>query len=118
MMEWLMQYISEVLPECTIKMNFNAPFYRRKKNLVYLWPSALPWGGITTGVAVGFIHGHLLSNDQGWLSMGNRKQIGIRVFNSVQELQQQAEMLNMYLLESAMIEDELSARTKKAGRTP
>jgi hypothetical protein len=50
--------------------------------------------------------------------MGNRKQIGIRVFNSVQELQQEAEMLNMYLLESAMIEDELSARTKKAGRTP
>ncbi len=115
-MEKLMCLISETLPECEIKMNFNVPFYRRKKNILYLWPSAMPWGGITSGVAIGFVYGHLLQDESQWLMMGKRKQIGIRVFHQSKEVDEQADMLKSFLLESAIIDDQLAQNKKGRNR--
>ncbi len=59
-----------------IKMNYEIPMYYRKSWVCYLNPIK------KDGVELAFIKGHRLSNEQGILSMKNRKLVaGIELFD-------------------------------------
>jgi uncharacterized protein YdhG (YjbR/CyaY superfamily) len=46
----LRDLIKATLPEVTEKLSYNVPFYKRHKNICYLWPGAVPWGNVKEGV--------------------------------------------------------------------
>lgn len=44
------------------KLSYNVPFYYGRKRVFYIWPSCIPWGGISEGVAVGFCYGQYMED--------------------------------------------------------
>lgn len=70
----LRELVLEQLPEVQEKLKYNVPFYTVKKNICYLWPASVPWGGKIQGVQIGFTRGHLLDHDA-YLQSGKRKYV-------------------------------------------
>ncbi len=93
------------IPDLREYLAYNVPFYARRKRLCYLWPASVPWGGLKPGegVALGFCQGHLLRHG-GYLQTGSRKHVALRVYRSVQEID---EMLLAGLLAEAQEADSL-----------
>ena len=54
---------------------YGAPYYKGKARICFLYPSSLPYSGIENGVNLGFAKGYKLSNMQGLLEMGDRKEL-------------------------------------------
>lgn len=78
-LEILHKFLSE-LPGVEAKINYGIPFYYRKSWFCYL--SRLKKGG----VELAFTRANELSNDQGLLEFGNRKQVAGIVFHSPNEI--------------------------------
>ncbi|MCC5925901.1 MAG: DUF1801 domain-containing protein [Bacteroidetes bacterium] len=100
--EALQSIIMQSLPECVEKLSYNVPFYYRKSRICYIWPASVPWGGVTSGVSLGFCRGHLLTDTSNYLEKGKRKQIYSKTFHSVDEID--PEMLMTYLYEAYEID--------------
>ncbi len=58
--EVLRALVMEVHPTARERLAYNVPFYYMPKRFCYIWPAAVPWGGIKTGVALGFLAPHML----------------------------------------------------------
>src|SRR5687767_7311551 len=76
----LRDLIVDADPRIVEKLSYGVPYFFRNRRLFFLWPaSALPYSAakkvITPKVTMGFCYGKLLSNDQGLLRRGNRKQV-------------------------------------------
>lgn len=75
----IVQYLNHRITErhgLEIKMNYEIPMYYRKSWVCYLNPIK------KDGVELAFLKGHRLSNEQGVLSMKNRKLVaGIEFFD-------------------------------------
>lgn len=79
----LRQIILENLPSyCIEKLTYNVPFYYGNRKICLIWPSSVPWGGIKKGVLLGFCQGHLLQDNEGYLSHGTNKQVYYKIFHS------------------------------------
>lgn len=100
--EALRNLITESLPECEEKLSYNVPFYYRHSRICYIWPASIPWGGVKSGVALGFCRGHLLSDEYRYIESGKRKQIYTKTFHSVDEIE--PEILKEYLYEAYEID--------------
>lgn len=70
----LRELVLQQLPEAHEKISYNVPFYAMKKNICYLWPASIPWGGKIKGVQIGFTQGHQLDHG-GYLQAGKRKYV-------------------------------------------
>ena len=83
MTEVLRGIILAALPDVREHLSYNVPFYSRRKRICYIWPSAIPWGGLTPGdgVALGFCQGHRIRHG-GYLETGNRKYVAQRIFRN------------------------------------
>lgn len=101
--EHLRSIIFEELPDCKEKLAYNVPFYYRHSRICFVWPSSIPWGGINTGVALGFCKGHLLSDEIGYLEKGKRKQVRTKTFTSEKQIERN--LLRSYLLEAKEVDD-------------
>lgn len=88
MVEHLRDIIFEKLPDCKEKLAYNVPFYYRYPRICFIWPAAVPWGGVDSGVAIGFCRGHLLSDEIGNL-----------------EKQIESDLLRSYFLEAKLIDE-------------
>jgi hypothetical protein len=99
----LQQIIFECMPECEEKLSYNVPFYYRHSRICYIWPASIAWGGVKSGVALGFCRGHLLSDDYRYLEKGKRKQIYTKTFHSVDEIE--PDILKEYLYEAYVIDE-------------
>lgn len=87
----LRQVILERLPEGFIeKLTYNVPFYYGKRRICLIWPGAVPWGGIKSGVLLGFCYGNKLKDEENYLKHGNNKQIYYKVFHSPDEIDERA----------------------------
>lgn len=84
--EPLRNLILETLPEPKEKLNFNVPYYQCFKNVCFIWPGSIPWGGIKQGVLLGFVHGHLLLDDEQYLQPGKRRFIKTRQFFNLADI--------------------------------
>ena len=105
----LRQLVYDCIPEVKEKLSYNVPFFRKRKNICFIWPASVLWGKSKTmdGVRFGFTYGHLLQDDQQWLERGDRKQVYWKDFASVQAIN--FPVLEAYLHEAAFID----ARFKK-----
>jgi hypothetical protein len=87
----LRQIIWENLPPaCKEKISYNVPFFYGKKGICIIWPAAIPRGGITKGVLLGFWHGNKLNDSDNYLTHGSNKQIFYRIFQSAEEIDEEA----------------------------
>ncbi len=109
----LRQIVFSCIPDLTEKLSFNVPFYSRHRSLCFIWPAAVLWGKKKSyqGVRFGFIQGHLMSDEIGYLDRGNRKQIFYRDFLSLKEID--IEILKAYIYEAMIIDEQLRVRAKK-----
>ncbi len=105
--ETLRAIILECISNSKEKLSYNVPFYYRQSRVCFVWPASVPWGGISSGVALGFCQGHLISDEINYLERGNRKYVRSKTFHSVQEIE--PELLQSYLYEAVEI-DEMSKR--------
>ena len=87
----LRQIILENLPAtCKEKISYNVPFFYGKKGICIIWPAAIPRGGISKGVLLGFWHGNKLSDTDNYLTRGTNKQIFYRIYQSADEINERA----------------------------
>ncbi len=103
--ELLRRIIFNCIPGITEKLSYNVPFYRRHKNIFFIWPAAVLWGTKKSyeGVRLGFSKGYLIQDEINYLDKGDRKQIYYKDFLSVKEID--IELLQSYLLEAIVIDD-------------
>ena len=107
----LRRIILDCIPDCTEKLSYNVPFYRRHANICFIWPACVTWGGVSQqGVRMGFTSGYLLQDDLHYLDRGDRKQVYWRDFHHTAEID--VDLLRSYILEAALIDEE-KARTKR-----
>lgn len=102
--EFLREIIFEEIADCKEKLAYNVPFYYRHSRVCYIWPSSVPWGGIDSGVALGFCKGYLLSDEIDYLERKDRKEIRTKTFLSVKQIER--ELLRSYLLEAKEIDEQ------------
>ena len=101
------QLILQSLPLAEEHLAYNVPFYRKRRNIAYLWPGSVPWGKTTfKGVQFGLSNGHLLDDPTGFMEAGNRKFVRIRVFRSMEDWNEEAQDMMRYLLFQAWEVDE------------
>jgi hypothetical protein len=87
----LRQIIRENLPAtCKEKISYNVPFFYGRKGICIIWPAAIPRGGVTKGVLLGFWYANKLNDTDNYLSRGSNKQIFYRIFQSAEEIDEDA----------------------------
>ena len=83
----LRQIVLEYLPPyCKEKLTYNVPFFYGKRRICLIWPSSVPWGGINSGVLLGFLKGYRLKDKDQYLNHGTNKQVYYRIFHSPDEI--------------------------------
>lgn len=99
------------IPGCTEKLAYNVPYYYRHSRICFIWPASVPWGNVRLhGVQLGFCEGHLLSDPLNYLEKGTRKQVSIKTFTRVDEID--AGLLKTFLFEAAEVD-----KARAAGRS-
>ena len=81
---------------------YGAPFYKGRSRVCFLYPASLPYSGVKAGVNFGFNRGSLLSNEQGLLHMGDRKEVAYIAILTEKDIQ---EDLFLEILHEAVILD-------------
>ncbi len=83
----LRQIVLENLPSyCKEKLTYNVPFYYGNRRICLIWPASVPWGGIKSGVLLGFLQGYRLKDKDQYLNHGTNKQVYYRIFHSPDEI--------------------------------
>ena len=109
--EALREIIFECIPDIKEKLGYNVPFYTRYSRICFIWPGSVPWGKtIKQGVELGFCKGNLLA-DPSYLNIGNRKEVYIKTFYSLKEIDQ--DIIRQLLYEAAFIDEERALLKKK-----
>ena len=79
--------ILKTLPETTKeKLTYNVPFYYGRRRICLIWPASIPWGGIKSGVLLGFCYGNKLKDADAYLTHGTNKQIFYKIYHSTEEI--------------------------------
>lgn len=99
--ELLRQIITECLPNSTEKLSYNVPFFYGRSRICYVWPAAIPWGGIKAGVAIGFCRGSEFKDESDYLERRG-KSIALKVFQQVGDID--IDLLKSYLFEASDID--------------
>ena len=102
----LRNLIFETVPDIHEKLSFNVPFYSRNKGLFFIWPASILWGSKKSysGVRLGFQQGYLLQDDLNYLEKGSRKQVFMKDFHHLCEIDDQ--LLTVYFYEALQIDRE------------
>lgn len=108
----LRKLILHCIPECTEKLSYNVPFYKKYSNICFIWPSSVAWGDNMKqrGVRFGFSKGYLLTDEIGYLDKGSRKQVYWRDFYSIKDID--VDLLKAYIFEAVMIDEERRKKKK------
>ena len=101
--------ILDCIPECKEKLAYNVPFYYKHRRICFIWPPAVPWGkGRVSGVELGFCYGNLLQDEINYLDKGERKQVYMKIFTDVSEID--ADLIRAYLFEAAEIDERMNRK--------
>ncbi|HEX8548886.1 MAG TPA: DUF1801 domain-containing protein [Cytophagaceae bacterium] len=100
----LRQIILECIPEAIEKLSYNVPFYKRRKNICFLWPASVLWGKKKSyeGVRLGFNQGNLLHDPVSYLDRGHRKQVCYKDFLALKDID--IDLLKSYIFEAEEID--------------
>ncbi len=102
LMEVLRSLVLDTLPEAREQLAYGVPFYYLRRRVCYLWPASVSGSGAREGVVMGFCRGHLLSNEDGLLHSGNRKEVSNVVFTTLNQINPGA--IEKCLLEAAIVD--------------
>lgn len=102
----LRRIIFDCMPNVSERLSYNVPFYKRNKNICFIWPSSILWGKSKSyeGVRFGFTSGHLLQDEIAYLDKGNRKFVCYKDFLSCEEIDEP--LLKSYLFEALDIDNQ------------
>lgn len=77
LMEHLRELIISEAPELHERLSYNILVYKLRRDVCFIWPASVLWGGMKTheGVRFGFSHGNLLPDPSNYLDRGGRKQV-------------------------------------------
>ena len=103
----LRHLILDTDPRIVEKLSYGVPYFFRNRRLFFLWPaSTFPDSAAkktnAPKVTIGFCYGNLLSNDQGLLQKGKRKQVFTIPVNTVADIK---EALLREIVNEAIIAD-------------
>ena len=108
----LREIILECMPHVREKLSYNVPYYFGYRRICFIWPAAVPWGKVPMdGVQLGFCQGNLLHDDIGYLEKGNRKQVSVKVFHSLNDIDEN--LLRAFLFEAVEVDEQLKRDNKK-----
>ncbi len=109
LMEHLREFIISEAPQLKERLSFNILAYKGRRDVCFIWPASVLWGGKKTyeGVRFGFSHGHLLSDASSYLDRGNRKQVYWRDLQRITPTDER--MLRQLLHEAVRIDEERKA---------
>jgi hypothetical protein len=83
----LRQIVADTLPAyCKEKISFNVPYFYGHKGICIIWPSAIPRGGIKTGVLFGLWYGNRLKDVDHYLIHGTNKQIFYKIYHDADDI--------------------------------
>ena len=104
--DYLRHIILDCIPDCIEKLSYNAPYYYRHARVCFIWPSSLPWGNVKlTGVQLGFCNGNLLQDDINYLDKGNRKQVYIKTFMDINDIN--VDLVRTYIFEAVEVDEQI-----------
>ena len=111
--EILRKLILDCVPTIHEKLSFNVAYYMGFRGMFFLWPASVLWGKNPShkGVRFGFQQGYLLTDEEGYLDKGTRKQVYWRDFASAKEID--FDLLRTFIYEAAAVDDELRKKKKK-----
>lgn len=105
----LRQIVIETLPAyCKEKISYNVPYFYGHKGICIIWPAAIPRGGISEGVLLGFWQGPLLQDLDNYLLHGTNKKIFYKIYTSVEEIDNKA--ITKLLNEAALLDETFKKR--------
>jgi hypothetical protein len=93
-------------PALKEKFGYGVPYYWRYSRICFLYPASFPYSGIETGVSFGFTRGHLLSNEQGLLDLGERKEVAYIRLLSEKEIRE--DLLLEIIHEAVLLDAEVA----------
>lgn len=110
---YLRRIVLECIPDCTEKLSYNVPYFKRHTNICFIWPAAVFWGKKQSyeGVRLGFTNGHLMYDDINYLEKGNRKYVYWRDFKTLEEID--LDILKAYLYDAVRVDEEKLALKKQ-----
>jgi hypothetical protein len=115
--ERLRTLILEAEPRLQEKLSYGVPYFFHHRRVCFIWPVSLipagyaPKEPLKTKVTLGLCYGNLLSNEQGLLEKGNRKQVYTIGFTSIADINDQA--IHEIILEAALVDDQFKKTKKK-----
>ena len=106
--EFLRRIVFNCIPDITEKLAYNVPYYKRNKNICFIWPASVLWGKKKTyeGVRFGFTSGYLLQDEMNYLDKGDRKQVYWKDFTEIKEID--VDLLKTYIFDAYIIDQSFS----------
>jgi hypothetical protein len=98
--ELLRESIHTIIPDIRERLAYNVPFFYRRSRVCFIWPASIPWGGITSGVSLGFINARWMTS----LPVLPLKQIATVNFLSLSEIN--ITDLEVWLFEAVQIDED------------
>jgi hypothetical protein len=103
----LRQIVLETLPPDTReKLTYNVPFFYGKRRICLIWPSAVPWGGIKSGVLFGLCQGNRLKDQHQYLIHGTNKQFFYKIFQTPEDLEKDYDDIVSILKEAVEVDSQ------------
>lgn len=104
---YLREIVFRCIPGIQESLKYNVPYYKRHKNICFIWPSSILWGNKKSyeGVRFGFTQGHLLTDTELYLEKGDRKYVYWKDFQRTNEVD--VAKLEALLFEASFVDDDL-----------
>lgn len=102
--EELRELVISEAPELKERLSFNVPFYKLHRDVCFLWPASVTWGGRKSyeGVRFALTSGHLVPGCEPYLQRGGRKQV---LWRDLQAITTADERMIRQLLRGALVVD-------------
>lgn len=83
--EELRELVISEAPELKERLSFNVPFYKLHRDVCFLWPASVTWGGRKTyeGVRFALTSGDLVPGCEPYLQRGERKRVFWRDLSTI-----------------------------------
>jgi hypothetical protein len=102
--EELRELVISEAPELKERLSFNVPFYKLHRDVCFLWPASVSWGGRKSyeGVRFALTSGHLVTGCEPYLQRGGRKQVLWRDLSTITAADERS---IRHLLQAAIVVD-------------
>lgn len=110
--ERLREIVQTTIPDISERLSYNVPYYRRHKDICFIWPGSVSWGSQTQeGVRFGFTQGYLIPDEDNFLEKGKRKQVYWHDFHTLRDIDDG--ILTALLATAIDIDDQLHAERRQ-----